>query len=411
MKLGLIGKPLSHSWSPQIHEFLIHEKYGLWPLEENELAEFFRKRNFDGINVTIPYKEKVIQYLDEIDDTAAEMGAVNCITNRNGILKGYNTDCIGLKRMLLKHEIDPAEGTVAILGSGGASKAAVQVCRQLNWEYVTVSRSEKDNCITYDELEKMQERVTVLINATPVGMYPDEDEMPTDINIFGNLRHVVDIVANPLRTALMYEAKLKGINALGGLEMLVSQALSADELFAGEKLDDGLADECVRKLLKERRNIILIGMPSSGKSTIGRKLAEEMQKEYVDMDKLVEERIGMTIAEYFALKGEEAFRDVESEICRELRNRNNIVVSTGGGVIKRKKNMFNLAYNGYILWIDRYVGKLIPTESRPLSRNRTDIYNLYQERKELYRMYSDAKIKNDKAFTQGFRKAVRLLEE
>ncbi|MBQ9036318.1 MAG: shikimate dehydrogenase [Erysipelotrichaceae bacterium] len=411
MKLGLIGNPLGHSWSPQIHNFLINEDYELWPLEESQLDDFFKKREFDGINVTIPYKKTVISYLDEIDDVAERMQAVNCIVNENDRLKGYNTDYIGLKDMLLKHEVSPENGTVAILGTGGASKAAVEVCNQLNWKYQLVSRNKAEGCISYDELYQSEEQFTVIINATPVGMFPNVEETPVNISRFTRLSHVVDIVANPVTTRLMFEAKINGINTLGGLEMLVSQAKAADELFTGNEYPDFLVDECVEHLLRERRNIVLIGMPSSGKSTVGKKLAKEMNRKYIDMDREIVNRIGMSIADYFARYGEQAFRDVESQVCQDLRNKMGLVIATGGGVIKREENMLNLSYNGYIVWLDRYVGNLVATKSRPLSQNRDDIYKLYYERKDLYLKYSDARIKNNGRFYYAAERIRRLLGE
>ena len=411
MKLGLTGNPLGHSWSPQIHKYLINEDYELWPLEEDQLDAFFEKRDFDGINVTIPYKQTVIRYLDEIDETAERMQAVNCIVNTDGKLKGYNTDCIGLKDMLMKHKISADNGKVAILGTGGASKAAVEVCRQMGWNYQLVSRRKQNGMIDYDELYEREAEFSIIINATPVGMYPEVDHSPIDVGRFSGLRHVVDIVANPVRTRLMLEAQGMGINALGGLEMLVSQAKAADELFTGRKYPDEMVDDCVRKLLIERRNIVLIGMPSSGKTTVGRKLARELNRRYVDTDREVVKVIGMSIAEYFEKYGEQAFRDVEAEICRKLRNRSGLVIATGGGVIKREENMFNLSYNGFVVWLDRYVGNLTASKSRPLSQNRDDLYRLYHERKDIYHKYCDVRVRNNGRFIMAAEKISRLLGE
>lgn len=411
MKLGLIGNPLGHSWSPQIHKFLIGEDYQLWPLEENQLDDFFEKRDFDGINVTIPYKKTVIRYLDEIDETAERMQAVNCIVNVNGKLKGYNTDYIGLKDMLNKHQADPGDGKVAILGTGGASKAAVEVCNQADWNYQLVSRSKKDGCIDYAELYEKEAEFSMIINATPVGMYPEVDCSPIEVTRFSNLSYIIDIVANPVCTRMMFEAKTNGIKALGGLEMLVSQAKAADELFLGNKLPDEMVDKCVKHLLNERRNIVIIGMPSAGKSTVGRLLAKQLNRKYVDIDRAIVRKIGMTIAEYFEKYGEQAFRDVEAEVCKSLRSRSGLVIATGGGVIKREENMRNLSYNGFVVWLDRYVGNLVASRSRPLSQNKDDIYRLYHERKDLYQKYSDVRVRNNGRFFHAADKIRRILGE
>ena len=395
MKLGLIGCPLGHSWSPEIHGYLKHVDYKLWPLEADELSGFFEARDFDGINVTIPYKTEVIRFLDEIDPDAENIQAVNTVVNRDGKLKGYNTDVMGLMWMIENHHINEAGGTAAILGTGGVSKAAAEACRLSGWKYYLTSRVKKPGCIDYDELYAMSDEISMIINATPVGMFPDEDVMPVDPGRFENLTDVVDIVANPVRTRLTFEAQLRGLNAYGGLEMLVAQAFKADELFYGEKMDAGLVGGCMSDINSRRQNIVLIGMPSSGKTTAGKLVADRLGMGFLDMDEEIVKRIGMPIADYFARYGEEAFRDVESEVCRYARSLEKTVISTGGGVIKRKENMVCLAHKGTIIWLDRDPDKLIPTDDRPLSSRKDDIYRLYEERKDLYKKYCDARISNN----------------
>ncbi len=398
-RLGLIGNPLAHSWSPEIHRFLISADYKLWELEEDELEEFFRRRDFDGINVTIPYKSTVIQYLNEVDETAERIGAVNCIINRDGKLKGYNTDIAGLMLLAETNGADPgsgraAIGETAILGSGGASKAAAEVCRLKGWPYHIVSRKPDGISISYEDLWQMRDRVTLIINATPIGMFPDMKEMPVDPADFPALKYVIDIVANPVRTSLVYEAECLGINACGGLGMLIGQALAADELFCDCTLDAGLIDKCRDELLRERQNIVLIGMPSAGKTTIGRLLAKRLGREFCDMDELIVRRTGMQISEYFARNGEAAFRKIESDICRALQERQGIVIASGGGVVKDSDNMRALAHSGLIVWLDRDLSKLTPTDSRPLSSNMDDLLRLYEERRTLYAKWSDIRIDN-----------------
>ena len=392
LKLGLIGKPLGHSWSPEIHKYLTGADYKLWEIDEGDLSGFMKRRDFDGINVTIPYKEAVIEYLDEIDEAAGRMGAVNCIVNRDGRLKGYNTDCIGLLKMMKRRS---AKGKAAILGTGGASKAAEEVCRNLGIDFEKVSRSEREGCITYEELKQRGDEFTLLINATPVGMYPNEDEAPVDVRKFSRLRQVVDIVANPVRTRLCYEAEQVGIPAAGGLEMLVYQALAAEEIFTGETLPEAKADECVEKLLAERRNIVLIGMPSSGKSTVGRLLAERLGREFIDTDDEIVSRAGRPITEIFAEDGEAEFRKIEREVCEIFSKKSGLVIACGGGVVEFEENMRRLAYNGIIIYLDRSLELLTPTESRPLSPDKEKLAGIYKRRKDLYERYSDIRIRND----------------
>lgn len=392
MKLGLIGNPLGHSWSPEIHKFLVGADYKKWELQPESLNEFFRKREFDGINVTIPYKQEVIKFLDEVDETAERIGAVNTIVNRDGKLKGYNTDYLGLMRMIKSHSFNIQGQEVAILGTGGASKAAVEAVRQLGGTPVLVSRSPRGEIISYDEL--YTRNFEYIINTTPVGLYPNESAMPVNLTKLPELKGVIDIIANPVKTSLVFEASQMGIPAFGGFEMLVSQALEADILFTGHELDDQLVERCMKALLGEKRNIVLIGMPSSGKSTIASELAERLGRELVEMDQEIVDEIGMPIADYFKLHGEDAFRDKESEVAHRAGKASGKIISTGGGVIKRKENMRNLSHNGLVIWIDRDVELLIPTDSRPLSNKVSDIYELYEQRKDLYERYCDVRVRN-----------------
>lgn len=395
MKLGLIGNPLGHSWSPQIHRILIGEDYQLWQLKEDELDDFFCRRDFDGINVTIPYKQTVMKYLDEIDPAAEETGAVNCIVNRGGVLKGYNTDYSGLRDMLKGHGVNLQNGRTAILGSGGASKAAQTAVKALGGRYDVISRREIPGCISYEEMYRKQAEYTCLINATPVGMYPECDDVPADLNAFSSLHHVVDIIANPLRTRLQWEAKMKGIPYLGGFEMLVRQAADADLLFTGIKVSEEKIRECIKRLLAGRRNIVLIGMPTSGKTTLASMLREMSGRTVYEMDDEITEKLGTTIAECFADKGESYFRQIETETAAEHRSADAAVISCGGGVVKKEINMRYLGENGIIVWVNRAPRHLFPTDSRPLSTTLEQIEKLYDERVSLYERYSDITVENN----------------
>ncbi len=394
MKLGLIGYPLGHSWSPEIHHFFLKDcSYDLWPLKEDELDAFFEKRDFDGLNVTIPYKKTVMSYLDEIDETAALIGAVNTIVNRNGRLKGYNTDWTGFAAMLETNRIDPGYRAV-ILGSGGASKAVQAALRSRGTAFDVASTS-GSGTVTYEEMYQRQAEYSVLINSTPVGMSPNDDAVPADLENFTELKAVVDIVANPLRTSLCFEAQQRGIPSAGGFEMLVRQALEADRLFTGQQMDEEPADACMQYLYRKRRSIVLIGMPTSGKSTIARIISEKTGRKLIEMDEILTERLGTSISECFAQKGEAHFRSMEADLCRELKASGRTVISCGGGVIKNRENMRCLSENGVVVWIDRSPELLYGSDGRPLSKSHEDIERLYRERRELYERYSDIRICND----------------
>lgn len=394
MKLGLIGHPLGHSWSPAIHRDLIHEDYQLYDLNREELDAFLKAREFDGLNVTIPYKETVIPYLDELDPDAEKIGAVNCIVNDHGRLKGYNTDCIGFEEMLKHHQIDPSGKKIAILGSGGASKAVVQALHHLGGHPVVISRKKKDGVLTYEELYEREKEFSLLVNATPVGMFPQCDEVPVNVQKFHSLEAVVDIVANPLRTRLCFEAKCMGLRTCGGFEMLVRQALAADELFLKKRLDPSLVSDCMNHLLAERRNIVLIGMPTSGKTTIAKELGRILHKEPVEMDDAIEKKLGMRISQCFAEKGEAYFRAVETQVAGEHRRGRGEIISCGGGVIKTPETMRYLSENGLVILITRNLNQLYPSDNRPLASSSEAVRKLYEERKPLYERYRDITIDN-----------------
>ena len=339
MKLGLIGKTLGHSWSWQIHDMLIHEHYQNWELSEDEVIPFLEKKDFTGINVTIPYKEKVMTVLDEISPTAEKIGAVNCIINRDGRLYGYNTDCDGFMELVKTAGMHMEGKHAAVLGSGGAAKAVMAGVSQLGGIPVMVSRHPHDDMISYQQMYDMQNRFSFLVNATPVGMFPHMDETPADLDVFEHLEGVVDVVANPLRTKLCFQASCKGIPSTGGLGMLVYQAAAADALFTGQKVPQERIDACLGTLLKERRNIVLIGMPTSGKSSVAQMLGKQSGQQVYDMDTLLEQQLGVSIRTCFETHGEAYFRAKETRLARELANKEGVIISCGGGIIKNPENM------------------------------------------------------------------------
>ncbi|MGM9942395.1 MAG: shikimate kinase [Bulleidia sp.] len=395
MKLGLIGMPLGHSWSPAIHSFLINKPYDLIPLHEDELGPFLKDRNFDGLNVTIPYKQAVIPYLDELEESAERIGAVNCIVNRNGKLTGYNTDYEGFRDMLVCNGVEVRGKQAAVLGSGGASKAIREAILTLGGTPVIVSRNPKGEQISYEQLYEKQEKFSILVNTTPVGMSPDVDVSPVDPARFTNLSHVIDIVANPLCTTLCFQAKQLGIPCLGGFEMLVRQALAADRYFLDQDMNSDLIQPCINALLAERRNIVLIGMPTCGKSTISALLGEITGKHVVEMDEEITEKLGMPIRDWFETYGEQSFREKETETAVEHSTGKGEIISCGGGVIKTEATMRALSHNGIIIWIDRNLDYLYSTSDRPLASSIEQVRSLYVQRRPLYEKYSDITIQNN----------------
>lgn len=395
MRLGLLGYPLKQSWSADIHEFFIHEDYAYHSLDQNEAEQFLQDRNFDGINVTIPYKQMVIPYLDDISDAAAKMQAVNCIVNRNGKLIGTNTDSPAFRDMLVSQHIEVQGKHIAILGSGGASRALRQAAEELGGICTTVSRTAKENAITYEKMYAEEEKFQIVFNATPVGMMPDTAGMPIDLDRMHHLYAVVDAIANPLRTHLIQEAQKRGLRTASGLEMLVRQAFLADEFFTRKKLDPNEIQKCMQMLLHRKRNIVLIGMPTSGKTSVAGILAEQLHRPRYDMDEEIVKRIGMSISECFEKKGESYFRRIEKETAGDLSRNSSAVIAAGGGAVKDPMTMMYLRSSAKVFLIRRKEELLFGSKDRPLSQNTEAIQKLYAERKPLYEMYSDASIDNN----------------
>ncbi len=396
MEYGLIGEKLGHSFSREIHKSLRGYDYELRELRPDEVREFLVKREFRGINVTIPYKETVIPYLDEIDEAAREIGAVNTVVNRGGKLFGYNTDYTGMRELMLREGIDPAGKKVLVLGSGGTSKTAMTVAKSLGAETVLrVSRTKRDNCITYEEAREIHADAQIIINATPVGMYPNGDGCPIDIEAFPKLTGVVDAIYNPLRTKLVLAAQARGIKAAGGLYMLVGQAAAAAEHFTGEKGNPADTERVYRELLLQKENLILTGMPGVGKTTIGKILAKRLGRDFVDCDDVIVEKAGCDIPTIFATRGEKAFRDLETEVIRELSATGGRVIAPGGGAVLRAENVASLRANGRIIFLDRPLSSITATEGRPLSSNREALEARYRERYPIYCTACDAHVETD----------------
>ncbi len=394
MKYGLIGETLKHSFSPEIHAMLASYPYELREVGREELDDFFRRRDFCGINVTIPYKETVIPLLDEVDPAAAEIGAVNTVVNREGRLCGYNTDLAGMTALFARAGISPAGKKVLILGTGGTSRTAAAAARLAGArEIYKVSRSGREGALTYEDAVSLHADAEILINTTPCGMFPDAEGLPLDPAAFPRLTGVIDAIYNPLRTRLVLEARARGIAAAGGLSMLVTQAWAAAGLFLGETLPQKKAEDAYRALLKQKENLVLTGMPGAGKSTIGRLTARRLGREFLDTDAIFVRRAGRSIPSFFEAYGEAAFRQAEKEIVRELSLLSGKVIATGGGVILDPENVRRLRQNGRIVLIDRKPSEIPDLTGRPLARDREMLEARYRERFALYHETADEVIR------------------
>ena len=390
MEYGLLGETLGHSFSPQIHRALAGYDYALLPTPAEEVAPLLRRRDFKGLNVTIPYKQMVIPLCDEVEPRSAAIGAVNTIVNRDGRLMGYNTDIDGLIHLARRSGVDMAGKKVVILGSGGTSHTARAAARALGAAEITViSRRGEDN---YQNLSRHAD-AQVLINTTPVGMYPRCGEAPVSLEDFPRLTGVLDVVYNPLRTALILSAEKRGLPCSGGLPMLVAQAWRAAELFTGTAIPEERMEAVLRELTARQRNVVLIGMPGCGKTTVGKALARRLRKDFVDVDEEIVRQAGRSIPEIFAQAGEEGFRALESDAVRAAGSRTGCVISTGGGVVTRRENLAPLRQNGVVIHLLRSLSAL-PSEGRPLSQ-RTPAEELWRQRAPLYAAFADGTADNN----------------
>jgi len=386
MIYGCIGEKLSHSFSKEIHNKLFDYEYEICEVAREKLCDFMQKRDFKAINVTIPYKEDVIPHLYKISETAKAIGAVNTIVNCDGKLFGYNTDFSGMCALIEKNKISLEGKKVLVLGSGGTAKTAFAVATHLKAKSVLkVSRKQNEGCITYEQMYENHTDADVLINTTPCGMYPNPEGVAIDIDKFPSLEAVVDAVYNPLRSRLICLAKQKGIKATGGLYMLVAQAAHAAELFTGQKVSSQKIDEVFSSIMLEKENVVLIGMPSCGKSTIGKIVADKLNMDFADSDEAIVKKTGISIPEIFEKYGESEFRKKESEVISELSKKQNTVIATGGGAVLNVENTLRLSQNGRIYFIDRALSSLLATEDRPLSSSRDALLKRYNERYDIYK--------------------------
>lgn len=402
LRCGLLGRKLGHSYSPQIHRELSCYEYKLYEKEPEELEAFLKSGTFDGLNVTIPYKKTVMAYLDEISPEAAAIGSVNTIVNRGGKLTGYNTDAFGFSWLLQKSGVEAADKKALVFGSGGASVTVCHVLKSLGADpVVVISRTGENN---YENLDRHLD-AKLLINATPLGMYPNNGESPVDLTRFSALDGVLDVVYNPARTALMLQAEQLGIPHASGLSMLVAQAKKACEYFTGNPVPDAEIDRIERLLSRQMENIILIGMPGCGKSSVGKALAAALNRPFLDADEEIVRRAGCSIPEIFAAQREAGFRRAESAVLDDLGKQSGIVLATGGGCVTRPENYPALHQNGCIVWLTRDLS-LLPTDGRPMSQANSP-ESLWERRKALYEQFSDIKAANDGTISE----CVNAIEE
>ena len=387
---GCIGEHLPHSFSREIHGEIGSYAYELKELTPEELPGFMTSRGFMGINVTIPYKQAVIPFLDEIDETARAIGAVNTVVNRDGKLYGYNTDLYGLTQLIRRIGLDLSGKKVLVLGTGGTSRTASYAAEKLGARVVyRVSRTSREGSLSYEDVLRDHTDAQIILNTTPCGMFPRPAEQPLSLESFTRLEGVADAIYNPLRSHLVLDARSRGIPAEGGLYMLVAQDVQACQLFLNMSYPDDLTDQIYDRILRRKENLVLIGMPGSGKSAVGKILTETTGKPLADTDQLIVEKAGKSIPEIFREDGEPAFRDLESEIIRELSLQGGQVISTGGGAVLRPENVTLLRQNGRLFWLDRAPDSLVPTDDRPLADTAAKMKQLYQEREPVYRASAD----------------------
>ncbi len=404
MVYGLLGRTLRHSYSPQIHALLGDYEYRLFEVEPQDLEAFLKKREFGGINVTIPYKKDVLPYLSGISDNAKRIGAVNTIiVKEDGGLYGDNTDYDGFLCLVQKSGFQVKGKKALVLGTGGASLPISAVLSDLGArEVVFISRSGENN---YQNLSRHAD-ADFIVNTTPVGMYPNNLKAPLSLSEFPNLSGVLDIVYNPQKTKLILDAERLGIPAYSGLLMLVAQGKRAAELFLGHDIPDSETDRIFKKLSTEMQNIVLVGMPGCGKTTVGKALAEQLNRPFFDADEEILKRTGKSAEAWIEACGEAVFRQKETEVLESLCKQSGTVIATGGGAVTVPENADILRQNSIVFFINRDVSAL-PVEGRPLSKA-TALSEMYEVRLPLYRSVCDYEIAADGSVEAVVR---RILEE
>ncbi len=391
MDYGLIGKSLPHSFSPLIHKSLWGADYSLCELSEKGVSDFFESRDFKGVNVTIPYKKTAFDMCDVLSENAKNIGSVNTVINKNGILYGYNTDFQGLLYSLKRSGISLENKKVVILGSGATSKTAYAAAEYLN--AASVSVVSRNGILNYRNVYELTD-TEIIINTTPVGMYPDNDRCLVDLSKFKKLKGVMDVVYNPLRTRLISDAKNLGLKTADGLSMLAAQGVYAAKLFTGNDFTEDDIEKQIGLLYDICENIVLIGMPGCGKTSVGSLIAKKTGRRFYDIDAEIEKREGKTVPEIFKENGEEYFRNIEAQTVRDVSKNTGCVIATGGGCVLNPENILRLKQNGRVFLIERDIS-LLPLTGRPLSKDFFALKDMENKRLPLYRGAADEIVKNN----------------
>lgn len=404
MKCGLLGRRLGHSYSPAIHAAFADYEYDLFEKEPEQVKNFLLTEDFTGLNVTMPYKKTVIPYLDELSETAKKLGAVNTIVRRaDGSLFGHNSDFFGFASMIRTSKLSVSSKKCLVLGSGGASATAVAVLQEMGATVIVISRQGKNN---YQNLH-LHSDAKIIVNTTPVGMYPNCGVSPIDLSLFPQLEGVLDVIYNPARTQLLLDAEARGVVTMNGLWMLVAQAKESAEYFTGSTIADETLKNVYDHIRSRMENIILIGMPGCGKSTIATLLARHLGRTLIDSDAEVVKIAGRSIPAIFAEHGEKAFRQLETEVLQQYGKASGLVVATGGGCVTIEENYPLLHQNGKIIYLQRDISKL-PTDGRPLS---VDLNAMYAQRSPLYQHFADFTVDNNGACRDTIAQILSILEE
>ena len=406
MVCGLLGGKLGHSYSPQIHSQLGKYEYRLFEKKPEELADFLKNGDFAGLNVTIPYKKDVIPYCASLSPVAKRLGAVNTIVRQpDGSLIGHNTDYYGFFSMVKRTGLSVEGKKALVLGSGGASNTVCAVLEELGAKVIVISRKGENN---YSNLH-LHSDAALIVNTTPVGMYPKVGEAALELEGFPKLKGVLDVIYNPARTKLLLDAEKRGLVTENGLWMLAAQAKEASEWFTGKKIPDDVIADIHRKLRRQMENIVLIGMPGCGKSSIGKALAKELGKTFVDADYEITQAAGCDIPTIFAAEGEAGFRRWETSVLAELGKRSGLVIATGGGCVTRSENYPLLHQNSNMIWIQRDLEQL-PVDGRPLSQQ-SKLGDMYAKRKPMYEAFADSAVNNNGTLAQAVSQCRKVWEE
>lgn len=421
-KYGLIGEKLGHSFSKVLHNEFGNNEYGIMEIPKDEVDAFMKEQSFEAINVTIPYKETVMKYC-VVDETAKAIGSVNTIVKKDGVLYGYNTDYLGFEYMVNSADISFKDKDIVILGSGGTSKTACFAASRLGAKSITVvsrKASRYDTSVTtpviftsYEDVDAYKD-ANILINTTPVGMNPNNNEVPVDLELFKKLDGLVDVIYNPLTTKLASRAKAMNIKSTNGLSMLIAQGWYAERLFFGKSIElDEEGKRSIERVYKKTRalkeNIVFTGMPGCGKSTQGKRIAEALGREFIDTDIVFNEKFNMNAGDYIVEYGEKAFRDKESEVIEEVSKNTGVVIAIGGGSILRESNVEALKANGFIIYLSQELEKL-SQDGRPLSQN-GGLEKLYNERKPIYERVSDVTVKVQESKEDTFNMIKEQIDE